>query len=116
MQNRTRKRQLNLKFTEEEFDYIAEKKRLAQAQNYTDFILKTAAHSQVFIVDTKPLFEISNQINKIGTNINQIAKAVNTTHNIYKNDIEDMREKICSIENIIKRVFDTFTAAQKGSL
>lgn len=116
MQNRTRNRQLNLKFTDEEFEYIAEKKKLAQAQNYTDFILKVAAHSQIFIVDTKPLLEISGQINKIGININQIAKAVNTTHNIYKNDIEDIREKICSAEKIIKSVLDTFSAAQQGNL
>ncbi len=34
MQNRTRNRQLNLKFTDDEFEYIKTKKELTQAELY----------------------------------------------------------------------------------
>lgn len=90
MQNRTRNRQLNLKFIDDEFEYIKAKKDLAQSQNYTDFILKIAIHSNIYNIDTMPLIEVAKEINKIGVNINQIAKVVNTSGNIYENE-----SKIC---------------------
>jgi len=79
MQNRTRNRQLNLKFTDDEFEYIKAKKDLAQAQNYTDFILKIAAHSNVYNIDTTPLIEIAKEINKIGVNIRGCLKTKSCT-------------------------------------
>jgi hypothetical protein len=116
MQNRTRNRQLNLKFTEEEFNFITKKKETAKVQNYTDFIMKIAAQSQVIVVDTKPLLEVANQINKIGVNVNQMAKIANTTGKIYSNEFEDLKKKISEMESIVEKTFDVFVKAKEGQL
>jgi len=116
MQNRTRNRQLNLKFTDDEFEYIKAKKDLAQSQNYTDFILKIASHSNIYNVDTMPLIEVAKEINKIGVNINQIAKAVNTTGNIYENEIKDLQNKIKRLEKITADAYSYFSKVKDGKL
>lgn len=46
----------------------------------------------------------------------QIAKIANTTGNLYKNEIEELKEKVIKTENIIQSVFEVFTAAEKGKL
>lgn len=116
MQNRTRNRQLNLKFTDDEFEYIKAKKDLAQSQNYTDFILKIAAHSNIYSIDTMPLIEVAKEVNKIGVNINQIAKIINTTGNVYENEIKDLQNKINRLEEITSDAYSYFIKLKDGKL
>ncbi len=116
MQNRTRNKQIILRFTKDEAEYFKNYKAKSQISAYSDFVLHLLTHSQLFVIDTKPLLNVANEINKIGININQIAKAVNINGNIYKNEIEDLQKKINDIDNIISNVFDTFTNAKKGKI
>jgi hypothetical protein len=114
MQNRTRNRQLNLKFTEEEFNFITKKKETAKVQNYTDFIMKIATQSQLVIIDTKPLLEVAYEVNKIGVNVNQMAKVANTSGSIYKGEFENLKNRIDELEGIIQKCFDTFVKTKEG--
>jgi phosphatidylinositol kinase/protein kinase (PI-3 family) len=114
MQNRTRNKQLNLKFTENELNYFKKKKEISKVNNYTDFLLKTVANCRIYVIDTKPLLILANEVNKIGVNINQIAKVVNTTGSIYKNEIEDLQEKISNIENTLSDLLKKFDEVKRG--
>ena len=44
------------------------------------------------------LFEVSHQIAKIGNNINQIARAVNTNHCITNEEIDILQKEMISLE------------------
>lgn len=114
MQNRTRNRQLNLKFTEEEFNFITKKKETAKVQNYTDFIMKIATQSQLVIIDTKPLLEVAYEVNKIGVNVNQMAKVANTSGSIYKSEFENLKRSIDDLEEIVQQCFDIFVKTEKS--
>ena len=116
MQNRTRNKQIILRFTEDESEYFKNFKEKTQISNYSDFVLHLLTHFKIYVVDTKPLLKVANEINKIGINVNQIAKIANTTGNLYKNEIEELKERIIKTENIIQSVFEVFTAAEKGKL
>ena len=116
MQNRTRNKQIILRFTEDEAEYFKNYKAKSQIAAYSDFVLHLLTHSQLFVIDTKPLLKVAEEINKIGVNINQIAKSANTNGNLYKNEIEDLQKKINDIDNIINNVFDAFTAAKRGKI
>lgn len=105
MQNRTRDKQLNLKFTEQELNYIKKKKELSKVNNYTDFLLKVVTNSRIYNVDTQPIIAVAQELNKIGVNINQIAKIANTSGSIYENEIRDLRAKVADMETIVKNTF-----------
>ena len=113
MQNRTRNKQMIVRFTEDEFKYFKKKKELSKVPNYTDFILKLLTHTKIFVIDTLPLLDLTSKVESIGRNINQIARAVNTNGKIYKNDIEDLQNRVTDIENILYDIFQAFAKASK---
>lgn len=53
---------------------------------------KIAIDGRIFKLDPAPLQNISSQMTSVATNINQIAKRVNSTDTIYANDIEELKE------------------------
>ena len=114
MQNRTRDKQLNLKFTEEELNYFKEKKKLSKVKNHTDFLLKAITNCRIYTIDTKPILALANEINKIGVNINQIAKVINTTKNVYQNDITELQDKITLLENELSVLRKKFDEVKRG--
>lgn len=111
MDKHLRNKKITLRFTEEEKIYIDKKKEMTIYEHYNDFILAAVTHCNIFTVDTKPMLEAASQISKIGTNINQIAKAVNTSENLYKNDVKELQIKIKEIEKIIH---DIIGISEKG--
>ncbi len=111
MDKHLRNKKITLRFTADEKEYLDKKKEMTIYEHYNDFILAAVTHCNIFTVDTKPMLAVAEQISKIGTNINQIAKAVNTSGNLYKNDVEDLRIKIKEIEKIIH---DIIGISEKG--
>ena len=114
MQNRTRNKQLNLKFTDEELNYFKKKKKLSSVNNYTDFLLKTVANCRIYTIDTKPLLALVNEVNKVGVNINQIAKVINTTRSVYQNDITELQQKIAVIEDKLSDLMRKIDTVKRG--
>ncbi len=76
MDNRTRKNQLKIYLTDEE--------------------------KEIYIVDLEPFRDLQWLLSNATNNINQIAKATNTTGVIYKKDIDYIREKI---EKLAKEIW-----------
>ena len=82
MQNRTRNKQIILRFTEDEAEYFKNYKAKSQIAAYSDFVLHLLTHSQLFVIDTKPLLKVAEEINKIVLNINKFANSSNTNGNL----------------------------------
>lgn len=58
------------------------------------FLRKCVLEKEIYIVDLEPFRDLQWLLSNATNNINQIAKATNTTGVIYKKDIDYMREKI----------------------
>lgn len=114
MDNHLRNRKITLRFTEDEKEYIDKKKEMTIYEHYNDFILVAVTHCNIFTVDITPMLEVASQISKIGTNLNQIAKAVNTSGNLYKNEVKDLQTKIKEIEKIIHDIIGIFKKGRDG--
>ncbi len=78
--------------TEEEKALIEEKRKLAGFNNTGSYMRKIAIDGQIFKLDNAPLKVVSSQMTGIATNINQIAKRVNSTNTIYDDDIKEIKE------------------------
>ena len=94
MDNRTRKNQLKIYLTDEEKEIFEKKMKLANCKTMSNFLRKCVLEKEIYIVDLEPFRDLQWLLSNATNNINQIAKATNTTGVIYKKDIDYMREKI----------------------
>ncbi|MGY3755706.1 plasmid mobilization protein [Helcococcus kunzii] len=102
MDNRTRKNQLKIYLTDEEKEIFEKKMKLANCKTMSHFLRKCVLEKEIYIVDLEPFRDLQWLLSNITNNINQIAKATNTTGVIYKKDIDYMREKI---EKLAKEIW-----------
>ncbi len=103
MDNRTRKNQLKIYLTDEEKEIFEKKMKLANCKTMSHFLRKCVLEKEIYIVDLEPFRDLQWLLSNATNNINQIAKATNTTGVIYKKDIDYMREKI---EKISRELWD----------
>ena len=103
MDNRTRKNQLKIYLTDEEKEIFEKKMKLANCKTMSHFFRKCVLEKEIYIVDLEPFRDLQWLLSNATNNINQIAKAINTTGVIYKKDIYYMREKI---EKLSKEIWD----------
>lgn len=91
MQNRKRNVQIKFWVTEEERELI--KLRMAQipAQNIGAYMRKMAINGLIIYTDMTDIKETNRELHSIGVNINQIARRVNETNSIYKEDITELK-------------------------
>ena len=88
--------------TEEEKDLFEEKRKLAKCRNMSHFIRKCVLEKEIYQVDLEFFRDLQELLSNVTNNINQIAKATNTTGLIYKNEIESMNKQI---ENLPKEIW-----------
>lgn len=93
MDNRKRKNQLKIYLTDEEKEVFEKKMQLANCKTMSHFLRKCVLEKEIYIVDIEPFRDLQWLLLNATNNINQIAKATNTTEVIYKKGINYMREK-----------------------
>ena len=103
MDNRTRRNQLKIYLTDEEKEIFEKKMKLANCKTMSHFLRKCVLEKEIYIVDLEPFRDIQWLLSNATNNINQIAKASNTSGVIYKENIDYMREKI---EKLSKEIWD----------
>ena len=94
MANRMRNERLEIKLTEEEKALFEEKRKLAKCRNMSHFIRKCVLEKEIYQVDLEPFRDLQGLLSNATSNINQIAKRVNSTGIIYKDDINDIKNQI----------------------
>ena len=103
MDNRKRNNQLKIYLTDEEKEIFEKKMKLANCKTMSHFLRKCVLEKEIYVVDLEPFRSLQWLLSNATNNINQIAKATNTTGVIYKKDIDYMREKI---EKLAKEIWD----------
>ena len=98
------KRNVQIKFrvTEAERDLIYEKMALLGTNNLAAYMRKIAIDGYIINIDTADLKAIAAECQKIGVNINQIARRVNSTTRIYEQDFDDMKRWIAEIWRLLR--------------
>ena len=98
------KRTVQIKFrvTEAERDLIYGKMELLHTTNLAAYMRKIAIDGYVITVDNSDLKAICAEIQKIGVNINQIARRVNSTGRIYEQDFDEMQRGVSEIWRLLR--------------
>lgn len=104
MANRKRKIVLRCPVTEEEREIIELKMKQLGTSQIGAYLRKMAIDGYVINFDTTDIKTFSKELQKIGRNINQIAKRVNSTNSIYREDMEEIRERQKEIWLLQRRI------------
>ena len=107
MVNRKRNIQLKIWLTEEERRLIDEKMKLLPTSQIGAYIRKMAIDGYIIYTDTANIKEMNKELRAIGRNINQLAKRVNSTGDIYRGDITELRERLGEIWQLQRTILST---------
>ena len=107
MANRKRNIQLKIWVTEEERKLIKYKMSLVPTRQIGAYLRKMAIDGYIIYTDTANIKEMNKELRAIGRNINQIAKRVNSTGDIYREDIAELRERLGEIWQLQRTILST---------
>ena len=101
-----RKRNIQMKFwvTEEEKTLIEEKMTLLPTQRYGAYLRKMAIDGYIIYTDTADIKEMNKELSAVGRNINQITKRLNAGGAAYKEDIQEIKERLDEIWQLQRRI------------
>lgn len=94
-----------LSFTEQEWASIERRMQLADARNFEQFG-RTALLENKIVVRRKSLFdhrELGAELNRIGNNINQIARSVNAEQTTSLEEMQATRAMVREIQDTIEK-------------
>ena len=110
MANRVRTHGIYLMLSDDELKVLEKKYRLSGCKTLRQFIMKCIIGKGIFVLDMTAFRELSASIGRITGSINQIAKRVNSTAVIYKDDILDiqglLKKQGKDIYSLRKKLYD----------
>ena len=92
MANRTRTNQIGFFLSDDEKKILDEKFKLSGMKSKSAFLRKMILYGFVYDVDYGYLRNYNVELGRISSNLNQIARCINSTEHIYKEDIEEVKE------------------------
>ena len=92
MANRERKNELKIYLSDNEQYILEQKIKISGMKSKSAFLRRQILYGFVYNIDYSELREYNAALGKIGGNLNQIAKRMNATGNVYKADVEEMKK------------------------
>ena len=113
MENRKRNVQITIRVTEEERSLIEEKMRQIPTLNLSAYARKILIDGYIITLDLQEVKGHTAQLQKIGVNINQIAKRINETGRIYADDMNEIKRAMEEVWRLERRLLLQFKSLTK---
>ena len=97
MTNRTRKIVLGVPVTPEERELIRQKMALLHTRNFSAYARKMLIDGYVVHIDTTDIRAQTAELQKIGVNVNQITRRLNSMGPLYTQDVADIKGALAQI-------------------
>ena len=105
--------QIIIRVTEEERALIEEKKRQIPTLNLSAYARKILIDGYIITLDLQEVKGHTAQLQKIGVNINQIAKRINETGRIYADDMDEIKRAMEEVWRLERRLLLQFKSLMK---
>ena len=102
MAERKRNKEIHFYVTEEERKFIRRKMIESKTKNMGAYLRKMAIDGYIVNTDTTPLKKQYEEMHKIGVNINQITKKVNSTGDLYSEEMQELKEMVKKFLRILR--------------
>ena len=100
MANRERKNELKIYLSDDEQYILEQKVKISRMKSKSSFLRHLILYGFVYDLDYSDLREYNTTLGRISNNLNQIAKRMNATGNVYAADVKEVKE-------LMKKVWDT---------
>ena len=107
MANRKRNFVLRVPVTPEERAMIQEKMAQLGTRNFSAYARKMLIDGYVVRVDTSDIRAQTAELQKIGVNVNQIARRINSTGTVYAQDVEDIKGALAQIWQLQRSILSS---------
>ncbi|WP_288922841.1 plasmid mobilization protein [uncultured Phascolarctobacterium sp.] len=108
MENRKRNVQMIIRVTEEERALIEEKRQQIPTLNLSAYARKMLIDGYIITLDLQEVKGHTAQLQKIGVNVNQIAKRINETGRIYADDMDEIKRVMEEVWRLERRLLLQF--------
>ena len=98
------KHMINFYVDDDELAAIRLKMEKINMTNQSLYLRKMALEGRIIKVDYSVFNDIGNSISGVSRNINQIAKRINATDNIYAEDMKQIKQKQEEIWQLLKSI------------
>ncbi len=113
MENRKRNVQIIIRVTEEERALIEEKMQQIPTLNLSAYARKMLIDGYIITLDLQEVKGHTAQLQKIGVNVNQIAKRINETEQIYADDMDEIKRVMEEVWRLERRLLLQFKGLTK---
>lgn len=106
MAKRQRDKRIFFRVSEQELALISERMKLTGIQNREAYLRKIAIDGYILNLDLSDMQKMIYLLGNATNNLNQIAKRVNVSQNIYRDDIKDLQENYNKLLETSKTILD----------
>ena len=99
--NRTRPKQIVIRMSEKEFNTVKSKVEKSGLKQQ-DYLIKSVTGKDV--INTDGLKELTPELKRIGSNINQIAKSCNQGNQVTIDEIQSIKEELGEVWQLLKQL------------
>lgn len=89
--------------------------KLSKMNSYSAFFRKMIINKNPIIIDTQSFLKANYELNRIGNNINQIAKKINTYNYIEKQDLQIVKNSLEEISKTQEKLFNKVLEITNGT-
>ena len=107
------KRNINMGFrvTEDEKQMILRRQAQTGIRNLRAYLLKMAVDGMVVNLDLSDVRECSRLLRNVSNNVNQIARRVNESGNVYAIDLTDIKARLSEVHQQQDKIIRSLTQA-----
>ena len=113
MENRKRNVQIIVRVTEDKRTLIEEKMRQIPTMNLSAYSRKMLIDGYIIVLDLQEVKTHTAQLQKIGVNVNQIARRINRTGRIYVDDMDEIKRLMEEVWRLERRLLLQFRGLTK---
>lgn len=103
---RYREIQRKMRVTPRENELIKERMELHGFKNFNTYARYMLLTGEVVTVDYSELIKLRTEINRIGTNINQLAKYINTNEEITLENFQNLQASLAEVKRLMEESLD----------
>ena len=107
MPDRTRPIRKEICLNEQELSVVRHKMNQLGTRNFGAYARKMLIDGYIVHIDTGPDRAQTAELQKIGVNINQIARRINSTGTVYAQDLEDIKGALAQIWQLQRSILSS---------
>ena len=108
---RCRNHTLNIRFNDTEWEHICRQAELLNVKK-SSYVRECAKAHYVLMMDQSDMNGIIGAVRALSTNVNQVARRVNSTGRVYSEDITTMKESVNAIWQLLSYIRSAIQCAE----